>query len=300
MKLPSLSALRAFEAAARHLSFTRAAEELCVTQAAVSHQVRALEEELGHALFNRHPRRVSLTEEGRILSQAASSAFSEIAHGVEAMAQAGHTGAVNVSVSPSLAVKWLLPRLDDFRDSHPEIDVRISANDRLIDPVREGVDLCIRYGPGNYPGLETTLLMKDQVYPVCSPALKRELGSPADLSEVVLLQDEMMIEDDSRPDWKKWFEAAGVEDPCKGETIRFSHAVMMIDAALAGQGVALGRSTLVADDLEQGRLVRPFEPFFESAFAYWVAVPKGAVLGPKITAFREWLLAQAGTGAPTG
>lgn len=293
MKLPSLSALRAFEAAARHLSFTRAAEELCVTQAAVSHQVRALEEEIGYALFNRHPRRVSLTEEGRILSQAASTAFAEIARGVDAMAQVANTGAVNVSVSPSLAVKWLLPRLDDFRAKHPEIDVRISANDRLIDPVLEGVDVCIRYGSGNYPGLETTLLMKDVVYPVCSPALQKQLQTPADLAKVVLLQDEMMIEDEKRPDWKKWFEAAGVSDRAKGERIKFSHAVMMIDAALAGQGVALGRSTLVADDLAQGRLVRPFEASFESAFAYWVAVPKGAVLGPKINAFLEWLLARA-------
>lgn len=296
MKLPSLSALRAFEAAARHLSFTRAAEELCVTQAAVSHQVRSLEEELGMSLFNRLPRRVSLTEEGRILSESTTAAFERIASGVEALSHAQTTGAVNVSVSPSIAVKWLLPRLDRFREQHDGIDVRISANDRLIDPVREGVDLCIRYGSGRYNGLETTLLMKDEVYPVCSPTLlegAHKLDSPADLSHFVLLQDEMMADDENRPDWQKWFESAGAADMEHDEQVSFSHAVMMIDAALAGQGVALGRSTLVADDIAAGRLIRPLDASFESAFAYWICVPKGTVLGPKITAFRDWLVEEA-------
>ncbi|MCA9550647.1 MAG: transcriptional regulator GcvA [Myxococcales bacterium] len=295
-RLPSLSALRAFEAAARHLSFTRAAEELFVTQAAISHQVRALEEEVGCPLFVRLPRRVALSEEGRVLAEAATEAFGRISAGMEALSRAGATGVVSVSVSPSMAVRWLVPRLESFRDQHPDIDVRISANDRLIDPVREGVDLCIRYGTGRYPGLETTLLMKDEVFPVCSPAFLLKdppLKAPADLKDHVLLHDDMMKHDAARPDWPKWLEAAGVEGLDPRDGLHFSHASMALDAALAGQGVALGRSTLVNDDVVAGRLVKPFDVTFLSGFSYFIAVPKGAVLGSRVQTFREWLLQQA-------
>lgn len=295
-RLPSLNALRAFEAAARHGSFTRAAQELDVTQTAISHQIRGLEEELGYPLFTRLARRVVLTDEGRLLSLAVGEAFRRIEQGVEALGSASRTSAINVSVSPSLAVRWLLPRLDSFRERHPELDVRISANDRLIDPLREGVDLCIRYGSGRYPGLETTLLMKDQVFPVCSPALlagKKPLRQPRDLAQHVLLHDEMMKHDPLRPDWPKWLELAGLEDIDPRRGISFSHAAMVIDAALAGQGVALGRSSLVADDLAAGRLVRPFELEFTSSFAYYLAVPKGVKPSARVEAFRDWLLEQA-------
>lgn len=296
MRLPSLSALRAFEAAARHLSFTRAAEELFVTQAAISHQVRALEDEVGCQLFVRLPRRVALSEEGRILAEAATEAFQRVSSGMEALSRAGAAGVVSVSVSPSIAVKWLVPRLVDFRDKHAEIDVRISANDRLIDPVREGVDLCIRYGTGRYPGLETTRLMTDAVFPVVSPLLMDKgppLTNPDDLKHHVLLHDDMMKHDAARPDWPKWLEVAGIGgiDPRTG--LHFSHASMALDAALMGQGVALGRSNLVMDDVKIGRLIRPFPQVFESGFSYYIAVPKGAALGPRIQAFREWLLEQA-------
>lgn len=294
-QLPSLSALRAFEAAARHLSFTRAAQELFVTQAAISHQVRALEEEVGCPLFVRLPRRVALSESGRVLAEAATEAFGRISVGMEALSHAGTTGVVNVSVSPSMAVRWLVPRLESFRNEHPDIDVRFSANDRLIDPVREGVDLCIRYGTGRYPGLESTLLMKDEVFPVCSPALlqRQPLASVDDLKDHVLLHDDMMKHDVARPDWPKWFEAAGVDslDPRGG--LHFSHASMALDAALAGQGVALGRSTLVNDDVAAGRLIRPFETGYLSGFSYYLAAPKGGVFGARIKAFRDWLLRQA-------
>jgi len=296
-QLPSLSALRAFEAAARHLSFTRAAEELFVTQAAISHQVRALEEEVGCSLFVRLPRRVALSEEGRVLAEAATEAFARITTGMEALSHAGTSGVVSVSVSPSMAVRWLVPRLEDFREHHPEIDVRFSANDRLIDPVREGVDLCIRYGTGRYPGLETTLLMTDEVFPVCSPALlqRQPLETPDDLQDHVLLHDDMMKHDAARPDWPKWFEAMGVRGLDPREGLHFSHANMALDAALAGQGVALGRSTLVNDDVAAGRLVRPFAKGYISGFSYYLAVPKGAVLGARIQAFKDWLLGQART-----
>ena len=294
--LPSLSALRAFEAAARHLSFTRAAEELHVTQAAISHQVKALEDELGCTLFLRLSRRVALTEEGRLLAAAATEAFTRIESGLEAVGRAGQSGVVNVSVSPSFAVKWLVPRLDRFRRRHADIDVRISANDRMVDPVREKVDLCIRYGSGRYPKLDTTRLLTDQVFPVCSPQLLAtgpKLEKAEDLTEHVLLQDEMMKHDPLRPDWSKWFAAAGVTGVDASRGFSFSHASMMLDAAAAGQGVALGRSTLVADDVASGRLVRLFGTSFTCGFAYYIAVPKGVPLGPRIQAFREWLLEEA-------
>ncbi len=295
-RLPSLSALKAFEAAARHLSFTRAAEELQVTQAAISHQVKALEDELGVVLFARSSRRVALTEEGRILARAVSDAFERVEIALGSLARASHPQVVNVSVSPSLAVKWLLPRLDDFRSKFPEIDVRISANDRLIDPLREGVDLCLRYGSGRYPGLTTTLLMVDDVFPVCSPKLMEgphPLRNPNDLKHHSLLQDEMMKSDPNRPDWLKWFEAARTTPVEPKAHLSFSHAVMMLDAALAGQGVALGRSSLVSADLEAGRLVRPFGQSFRSKFAYWIAVPEEAPLNPRVAAFHDWLVEQA-------
>ncbi len=294
--LPSLSALRAFEAAARHLSFTRAAEELHVTQAAISHQVKALEDELGCTLFLRLSRRVALTEEGRLLAAAATEAFTRIESGLEAVGRAGQSGVVNVSVSPSFAVKWLVPRLDKFRGEHPDIDVRISANDRMVDPVREKVDLCIRYGSGRYPKLDTTRLLTDLVFPVCSPQLLAtgpKLETAEDLAQHVLLQDEMMKHDPLRPDWAKWFAAAGVSGVDASRGYSFSHASMMLDAAAAGQGVALGRSTLVADDVSSGRLVRPFDTSFTCGFGYYIAVPKGVPLGPRIQAFREWLLREA-------
>ena len=294
--LPSLSALRAFEAAARHLSFTRAAEELHVTQAAISHQVKALEDELGCTLFLRLSRRVALTEEGRILAAAATEAFTRIESGLEAVGRAGQSGVVNVSVSPSFAVKWLVPRLDKFRRKHPDIDVRISANDRMVDPVREKVDLCIRYGSGRYPKLDTTRLLTDQVFPVCSPQLLAtgpKLDKAEDLTNHMLLQDEMMKHDPHRPDWSKWFAAAGVTGVDTSRGFSFSHASMMLDAAAAGQGVALGRSTLVADDVASGRLVRPFDTSFTCGFGYYIAVPKGVPLGPRIQAFRDWLLQEA-------
>ncbi|MEL7371787.1 MAG: transcriptional regulator GcvA [Myxococcota bacterium] len=294
--LPSLSALRAFEAAARHLSFTRAAEELHVTQAAISHQVKALEDELSCTLFLRLSRRVALTEEGRLLAAAATEAFTRIESGLEAVGRAGQSGVVNVSVSPSFAVKWLVPRLDKFRQEHPDIDVRISANDRMVDPVREKVDLCIRYGSGRYPKLETTRLLTDQVFPVCSPQLLAsgpKLEKAEDLVNHVLLQDEMMKHDPLRPDWTKWFAAAGVNGVDTSRGFSFSHASMMLDAASAGQGVALGRSTLVADDVASGRLVRLFTTSFTCGFGYYIAVPKGVPLGPRIQAFRDWLLQEA-------
>lgn len=287
-RLPSLTGLRAFEAAARHLSFTLAARELHVTQGAISHQIRALEEELGYPLFDRLPRRVSLTREGEILAETISESFDEIDRILASLRRRQRPGWLTVSSSPSFAVKWLVPRLDAFRKRFPDLDVRIAATDRLVDPHREGVDLCIRYGSGPYPGLDSTLLITDAVFPVCSPALREQLTGPQDLPHHRLLHDEMFPEHPRRPDWARWAQLAGVDMDVTGGA-RFSHASMALAAAAAGQGVALGRSSLVAADIAEGRLCCPFGPRFTSPFSYSLVSAPDGLQRPKVRKLITWL-----------
>ncbi len=287
-RLPSLTALRVFEAAARHLSFTLAAQELCVTQSAVSHQIRALEEELGYPLFVRMPRQVLLTEEGQILSRATSGALEKLDHTLAALLHRQEQGWLTISASPSFAVKWLVPRLDDFRRHHPELELRIAATDRLVDPRREPVDLCVRYGEGCYAGLDVSLLVTDEVFPVCSPSLLPLPSSPQDLTRCRLLHDEMFPDHPMRPDWQRWAALAGV-DLSGAASARFSHASMALEAAAAGQGVALGRSSLVAEDLASGRLLCPLGPSFASPFSYWLVAAPGALHRPRVVALAQWL-----------
>jgi LysR family glycine cleavage system transcriptional activator len=296
-RLPPLNGLRAFEAAARHLSFTKAAGELHVTQAAVSHQIKALEEVLGLQLFRRFNRRLMLTDVGQEYLPALSEAFDRIDAATRRLRAAEATGPLKVSVANSLAAKWLLPRLPDFHARHPEIDIQISALDRLVDFASEDVDMGLRYGRGGYAGLRVDPLMQDRVYPVCSPKLlegPRPLRAPADLRHHTLLHDDVApIE---APDWRAWLAAAGVTgvDPERGPS--YSHSSLVLQAAIDGQGVALGRSSLVALDLEAGRLVRPFGPDMPSGYACYVVSPKTTADQPKIKAFREWLLEQAAAG----
>jgi len=288
--LPSLAGLEAFEAVARHRSFTRAAEELHVTQSAISHRVRALEAQLGATLFTRVGRRVELTEEGRALAEETNAAFALLRQGIARLERKKQTSALTVSCSPSFAIRWLVPHLPSFRARHPELDVRIAADDRLIDPGRDGIDACIRYGAGRYPGLSHTRLSLERITPVCSPALR--LRKVEDLAKHVLLHDEVLRDHPGRVGWHRWLEAAGARrvDPDRGP--RFSHAHMAIEAAIAGQGVALGRTTLVRRDLAEGRLVAPFALELESALAYWLLTPGGRSPAPAVRAFRGWLLEQ--------
>jgi LysR family glycine cleavage system transcriptional activator len=205
-KLPPLNALRAFEAAARQLSFTKAAEELNVTQAAISHQVKTLEEHLGLTLFRRLNRRLVLTEAGQLYLPVLREAFDAVAAGTARLGQDRESGALNISVLPSFAAKWLLPRLSRFRDRYPDIDVMVSANNRLIDFADGTYEMGIRYGLGDYPGLRTELLLQDEVFPVCSPKLtegEHPLRTPADLKHHTLLHDEVSRHDES-PDWRNW------------------------------------------------------------------------------------------------
>ncbi|NJO24034.1 MAG: transcriptional regulator GcvA [Sphingomonadales bacterium] len=289
-RLPPLNALKAFEAAARHESFTRAAEELCVTQGAVSHQVKALEEELGLKLFNRERQRLIITEAGRAYLEVVRDALDRIAAGTERLLQRQSVGALTVSTSPNFAAKWLVHRLGRFAEAHPGIDLRVSATLHHVDFAREDVDLAIRHGDGQASGLHVTRLSAEVLAPVCSPKLLRGrngLHTPADLARHTLLHV------DDRNDWIKWLDAAGVSNVDLSRGPVLNQASMTLDAAVDGQGVALARSALAAWDLINGRLVRPFQLALPVPYAYWIVCPKATANVPKIVTFRDWLLSQA-------
>jgi LysR family glycine cleavage system transcriptional activator len=289
-RLPPLNALKAFEAAARHESFTRAAEELCVTQGAVSHQVKALEEELGLKLFNRERQRLIITEAGRAYLEVVRDALDRIAAGTERLLQRQSAGALTVSTSPNFAAKWLVHRLGRFAEAHPGIDLRVSATLHHVDFAREDVDLAIRHGDGQGSGLHVTRLCAEVLAPVCSPKLLRGrngLHTPADLARHPLLH----VND--RNDWIKWLDAAGVRNVDLSRGPVLNQASMTLDAAVDGQGVALARSALAAWDLINGRLVRPFQLALPVPYAYWIVCPKATANVPKIVTFRDWLLAEA-------
>ena len=289
-RLPSLNALRAFEAAARHLSFTKAAEELHVTQAAISHQVKTLEEQLALPLFRRLNRRLLLTDAGQTYVSSLTEAFDGIAEATErATAQRGG-GSLRISTLPSMAAKWLLPRLSRFRARHPEIDVFVSASHGLADFRRDDLHLAIRYGKGNYPGLEAVHLMDDEIFVVCSPQLMASgppLSNPADLRRHTLLHD-ISVEADRR-DWRVWLERAGETgvDPERGPG--FSDSNLILEAVMAGEGVALTRRSLAAGDLAAGRLVIPFGPIRPASNRYYIAYPRANAEIPKVRRFTDWL-----------
>jgi LysR family glycine cleavage system transcriptional activator len=293
-RLPSLNAIRAFEAAARHLSFTRAAEELFVTQAAVSHQVKALETELGQPLFRRYNRRLALTEAGQIYLPPLRDALDTMAEATQRLRRTDSSGSLRVSVLASFAAKWLLPRLMDFRRKHPEIDVLVQATDKAVDFSRSQIDVAIRYGFGNYPGHDVAYLMGDDVFPACSPALQE--GDPPlkradDLARHTLLHDTTALMDTSLT-WPIWLKEAGVEGVDADRGPGFSDSSMLLQAAIDGQGVALGRRAIAGIDLEAGRLVIPFGPCLPSNLKYYLLAPEGAFEREKIKVFRDWMLAE--------
>lgn len=288
-RLPPLNALKAFEAAARHESFTRAAEELCVTQGAVSHQVKALEAELAIKLFNRERQRLIITEAGRDYLIVVRDALDRIAVGTERLLQRQSAGVLTVSTSPDFAAKWLVHRLGHFAESHPSIDLRVSAAMHHVDFAREDVDMAVRHGDGNWPGFDAAQLSTEQLFAICSPKLLsgRRLGKPADLLKFPL------IHLDSRADWTRWLRAAGISDDQVKHGPMLNRASMVIDAAINGQGIALARTTLAAWDLINGRLVRPFAEALRLSKTYWIICPKATSSLPKIVTFRDWLLAEA-------
>ena len=289
-RLPPLNAVRAFEAAARHLSFTKAAKELHVTQAAISHQVKALEAYLGIKLFRRLNRALVLTEEGQTYLPPVKRIFDHLYDATRRLTENEARGKLTVSVIPSLAARWLVPRLGRFREAQPDIDVRVAPSGHLVDFAREDVDVGIRYGRGRYPGLRVDRLMTEDIMPVCNPALlegSRPLKRPSDLRHHTLLHDE------GHGEWRTWLRAAGVDDVDATRGTVFTDSGMLIQAAAAGQGVALARGALAADDLASGRLVRPFDFNLPAEFAYYIVCPEATADQPKVVAFREWLLQES-------
>jgi LysR family transcriptional regulator, glycine cleavage system transcriptional activator len=290
-RLPPLNALRAFEAAARHLSFTRAASELNVTQAAISHQIKTLEDHLRTPLFRRLNRALMLTSAGQSLFPAVRDALDGLAEAAARLRAREAGGTLTVSTLPSFAVKWLVPRMSRFQDRHPGIDLRISAKEYLVDFARDDIDVAIRFGRGNWPAVHAEWMLNEDLLPVCSPALLPDLRSPAGLQNATLLHEEMLPLR-SFPTWENWLAAAGVEGLDASRGPRFSHTHLMLQAAIDGRGVALGQALIVSDDLAAGRLVAPFQFRLPTGFGYFIVCPQAAVDRPKVKAFREWVLAE--------
>ncbi|MEM9170734.1 MAG: transcriptional regulator GcvA [Pseudomonadota bacterium] len=298
---PPLNALRVFEAAARHLSFTKAAEELNVTPGAVSQQIKALEAYAGAPLFRREKRALLLTDAAQASLPVLRDAFDRIGEAAKVLTARRDALRLKVSVAPSLAAKWLVPRLDAFHAAAPEYDVWLSADMDVVDFAVDDVDLAIRYGSGDYPGLAVERLMSETIVPVCSPALldgPHGLRRPADLARQALLHDASPDKDDSIPNWSMWLKAAGVDGVDGRRGLKFNQSSLVIEAAVAGKGVALAKAALALADLEAGRLIVPFDLTTPSSFAYYVVHPPAKARAPAVCAFKDWLHAQAeATGA---
>lgn len=286
-RLPSLNGLRAFEAAARHLSFTHAAQELNVTQTAISHQIRRLEEELGIRLFIRQSRSLALTPQAAEYLPGIRAAFQDLRTATDRLLRKGDDRVLTISTLTSLAVKWLLPRLSTFQEKHPEIDVRITTSTELVDFRTSNVDAAIRYGQGRWPGLDAEWLMAEHLFPVCSPKLltgERALRRPEDLEHATLLHTSSTIDD-----WRLWFTAAGLPAHLSQKRgLTFDLAFMTVQAAIDGLGVAMGHTAYVADDVANGRLVVPFNVSMPSA-GYYFVTPQDRPVASKLNLFRDWL-----------
>lgn len=286
-KLPPLNALRAFEAGARHLSFTKAAEELHVTQAAVSHQVKALEEHLGYALFKRMTRKLALTEQGRVLFPVVSEAFLRIAETADDLRDSGDSRTLTVSVTPSFGAKWLVYRLPKFWEKHPHIDLRVHHSIQVCDLRHDDVDLAVRFGAGTWDGLVSEFMLRVDYTPVCSPALldgENPLKCPGDLRHHTLLHE------DDYDGWTQWLAVAGVSDinPRRGPVL--NDMTSLLQSAVDGYGVALGRLSMVGRDLEAGTLVKPFDITVLTDLGYHLVYLPGALEREKVRVFRDFIM----------
>lgn len=294
-RLPPLNALRAFEAAARHLNFSRAAEELSVTPGAVSQQIQNLEDYVGAALFKRTPKGLLLTDAAQTALPALREAFDRLAEAASLLTAAVDGRRLTLTAAPSFAAKWLVPRLGGFEQAHPQVDVWLSAGIDLVDLNAGEVDLAIRYGAGRYPGLEVQRLLGETVIPVASPELiaTTPLNEPADLAHHVLLHDGSPDPDDSCPDWAMWLAARGVRGVDGTRGPRFNQSSLVIEAAVNGRGVALAKRTLAQADLEAGRLIAPLQIATAVDFAYYLVHPKAKGRLPQVKAFVAWITAEA-------
>jgi LysR family transcriptional regulator, glycine cleavage system transcriptional activator len=295
-RLPSLDTLRIFSIAARHMSFTKAADELHLTQSAISHRVRGLEEELGVLLFDRLPRRLELTRAGQVLAQRVDQAVADIARTIANLDLRDDARRLTVTMLPSVASRWLVPRLPHFHGLHPDIELQLIADPRLLDLRAARVDLAIRFGRGTYPGYAVSMLMPDRVFPVCSPRLIAQRGPVATIEKLLqlpLLHDSSTEGDGSGSDWRSWLNHVGWRDAACDEGQRFSDAGLLIDATVLGLGVALARASLVSDHVANETLICPLSLAAPTAFAYYLlGLPEATTL-ERIVCFRNWLRAEA-------
>ena len=290
-KLPPLNALRAFEAGARHLSFTKAAAEMNVTQAAVSHQVKAMEEHLGYALFKRMTRKLALTEQGRVLFPVVSEAFMRIAETAGDLRGVDDSRTLSISVTPAFGAKWLVYRLPEFWKRHPDIDLRVHHSVQVCDLRYDDVDIAVRFGTGRWDGITSEFMLRVDYTPVCSPALlkgEHPLKCPEDLRHHTLLHE------DDYDGWTQWLAVAGVSDlnPRRGPVMNDITAILQ--SAIDGAGVALGRLSIVERELEAGNLVKPFDVTVLTDLAYHLVYLPGALEREKVRVFRDFIMDQIG------
>lgn len=298
-RLPPLNSLRAFEAAARHGSFALAAAELGVTPAAVSQQVKMLEAQLKLPLFRRLPRGLELTEAGRAYLPGLSDGLDRLAAATAQVREGRASGVVTVTTLASFAAGWLVPRLSDFRRRYPGIDLRLDTSRHLVDFAREDVDIAIRFGRGATKGLEAVHLLDEVLFPVASPALlhgTKPLNRFEDLAHHILLHDVDALPNQPWMHWQSWFEREGLDPKAASRGLFFTDSNVLVAAAVAGQGVALGRAPHLGEHLAKGRLVRLFEQSWKADWAYHIVAPAAQFRRPLVRTFVDWLLEQASAG----
>jgi len=289
--IPALRALKAFEASARHLSFTKAAEELFVTQAAISHQIKSLEDKTGVKLFKRFNRALQLTTEGQVYLLSIMESLEQLEKASRQLVNRNAKGMLNISLLPSFATKWMAKRIWKFQEKFPEIEVSISAFEWLADFNKEDIDVAIRYGRGNWPNVYSELLFEERVYPICNRRVNKKIGDNPNPS--VLFDYKLLHDDFSSEDWDMWFKKAHIEpnSPIKGT--RYSHTVMMLETVENSNSFALGRTPLVIDDLKRKLLFAPFNISIPSDYAYYFVCAKGLENSPKIIDFKKWVFSEA-------
>ncbi len=282
--------LRCFESAAKHLSFTQAAQELFITQAAVSQHIRKLEDQLDVSLFIRHNRRLTLTEQGHTLLPYVSQSLTLLSDGLQKATRGNSAGPLNISALPSFCSRWLVPKLWHFSQQHPDIEVRLTPSLQVVDLPQSDFDLAIRFGLGNYKGCQSEALMSDSLFPGCSPKLlqTRPITQIAELANVPIIHDFLT----NTSNWPAWLEAAGYPDLKITNSLRISDASLAITAALSGQGVTLARQSLVGEEINNGQLVRLFDTSIASDYGYYLVTPNSRPLNHKGELFRAWLIEQ--------
>jgi LysR family glycine cleavage system transcriptional activator len=286
-RLPPLNSLKSFEAAGRLLSFTAAAKELNVTQAAVSHQIKVIEDFLGIALFDRYPRRLALTEQGKTLLPEVIEAFDRVSLAVAAISREQFSNVLSVRLAPSFAAKWLSPRLKYFWLQYPEIDLRLYHTHNAVDFEREEIDIAVTYGKGDWSGVVVEKLLSLDFFPVCSPSF---LSNDKPLTDLGNLRYYALLHDADYECWGDWLRLAGIDDIDANRGTVIDDTNVLIQAAIDGQGIALGSTTFVEDLLESGRLVKPFDVTLVNEFAYYVVYPEAHLNNPAVRAFKEWLI----------